>query len=62
MLDEVNILGKQRHETLPTYIRNTIDHPDSGRKYEQAELRKSIVYLRNLITEYLHDGKYKLGR
>ncbi len=33
------------YETLPTYIRNAIDHPDSGRKFTQDELRCSIELL-----------------
>lgn len=34
------------YKTLPTYIRNTIDHPDSGRVYTEEDLEKSIVLLR----------------
>ena len=36
------------YQTLPTYIRNAIDHPDSGRKYTKNELRLSIELLINL--------------
>ncbi|MCD7714039.1 MAG: ATP-binding protein [Prevotella sp.] len=36
-------------ETLPTYIRNAIDHPDSHRPYTQKELRQSIELLINLL-------------
>ena len=31
--------------TLPTYIRNAIDHPDSGRTFNRAELETSIELL-----------------
>ena len=31
--------------TLPTYIRNAIDHPDSGRSFTQEELETSIELL-----------------
>lgn len=31
--------------TLPTYIRNAIDHPDSGRSFSQTELETSIELL-----------------
>lgn len=34
--------------TLPTYIRNAIDHPDSGRQYTPEDLHKSIQLLRKL--------------
>lgn len=33
------------YQTLPTYIRNAIDHPGSGRKYTEEELEKSIKFL-----------------
>lgn len=33
------------YQTLPTYIRNAIDHPDSGRTYTEAEFEKSIKFL-----------------
>ena len=32
--------------TLPTYIRNSINHPESGRKYSQSQLETSIQLLR----------------
>lgn len=37
------------YETLPSYIRNSIDHPDANRKYNEDELRKSITLLQNLL-------------
>lgn len=33
------------YQTLPTYIRNAIDHPDSGRTYSEEELEESIRLL-----------------
>lgn len=33
------------YQTLPTFIRNSIDHPDSGYSYTENELRKSIELL-----------------
>ena len=36
------------YKTLPTYIRNAIDHPDSGRIYSEEELEKSIILLRKI--------------
>lgn len=44
---------KTRHiynyETLSTYIRNAIDHPDSGNTYTDEELRLSTELLRELL-------------
>ena len=40
------------YTTWPTYIRNAIDHPDSGRHYTPEELRKSIQLLRKLCYPY----------
>lgn len=37
-------------ETLCTYIRNAIGHPDSGRVFTDEELRISIGVLRTLLT------------
>ena len=34
-----------QYTTLPTYIRNAIDHPNSGNKYTEDELEKSIELL-----------------
>lgn len=36
------------YQTWPTYIRNAIDHPDSGRQYMPEDLHKSIQLLRKL--------------
>lgn len=36
------------YKTLPTYIRNKIDHPDSQRVYTEDEFETSILLLRNI--------------
>ncbi len=40
------------YQTLPTYIRNAIDHPDSGRSYTDEELSISITLLRDLCKRH----------
>ena len=40
---------KHEDKTLPVYIRNGIDHPESGRTYTVEELRISIELLRDLL-------------
>ena len=40
------------YTTWPTYIRNAIDHPDSGRQYTPDDLHKSIKLLRKLCYPY----------
>ena len=40
------------YSTLPTYIRNAIDHPDSGRQCTPEDLHKSIELLRKLCYPY----------
>lgn len=37
--------GTVNYETLPTYIRNAIDHPDPSRTFTSEELRNSIELL-----------------
>jgi len=37
--------GTTTYTTLPTYIRNTIHHPDGVRNFSEEELRKSIEFL-----------------
>lgn len=37
------------YETLPTYIRNAIDHPNSGNTYTDEQLAMSIDFLRSLL-------------
>lgn len=39
-------------KTLPTYIRNAIDHPDSGRIYSESEFSNSIELLRILCKNF----------
>lgn len=39
----------RNYKTLPTYIRNAIDHPDSGRTYSEIELKTSIDLMRQII-------------
>lgn len=39
-------------KTWPTYIRNTIDHPDSNRHYTPEEFHKSIQLLRKMCYPY----------
>ena len=34
-----------RYETLCTYVRNAIDHPDSGNAFSKEELKTSIEFL-----------------
>ena len=41
--------GSTQYNTLPTYIRNAIDHPDSGNTYTPEELHKSIEFLIQLL-------------
>lgn len=40
-----NSYPPHHYQTLPTYIRNAIDHPDSGRTYSEEELEESIRLL-----------------
>ena len=42
--------GRTNYETLPTYIRNAIHHPDSGNTYTQDELRISTELLRSILS------------
>ncbi len=54
--DDKNALrnGNTITETLPTYIRNTIDHPENpSRSYNNEELKKSTDILINLIEALL---------
>lgn len=37
------------YKTLPTYIRNAINHPNNGNKFTDEELCDSINLLRNII-------------
>ena len=40
--------GKTHYQTLPTYIRNAIDHPSPTKNYTQEELNCSIKLLMEL--------------
>ena len=46
--EKVDSYQGRQYLTLPTYIRNAIDHPDSGRSYTEDEMRISIELLMNL--------------
>lgn len=39
----------RNYETLPTYIRNCIDHPDSQYTYSDEEFKKSIEFMISVI-------------
>lgn len=43
--DKPSNFKKTNYKTLPTYIRNAIDHPDSGNTYTTKELKTSIELL-----------------
>lgn len=42
--------GRTTYETLPTYIRNVIDHPDAIHSYSEEELRESIRFLIDICS------------
>lgn len=46
----LSTFGHTQYNTLPTYIRNAIDHPDSGNTYTQVDLHNSIEFLIQLLT------------
>ena len=56
----INGNWKRVTESLPTFVRDAIDHPDSGREYTDAELRESIEFLIELCKEYMWN-KFKEG-
>lgn len=43
--EKIDHYNSHRYLTLPTYIRNAIDHPDSSRRYTEEELKISIELL-----------------
>ena len=43
--EKIDNYKNHHYQTLPTYIRNAIDHPDSKRTYTKDELRLSIELL-----------------
>ena len=46
---KINNHGITTYNTLSTYIRNAIHHPDSGLIFNDIELEKSIEILRHII-------------
>lgn len=46
--EKIDSYGTNNYKTLSTYIRNAIDHPDSGRVYNDEELTISIQFLRSV--------------
>ncbi len=51
-----NSYAGHHYRTLPTYIRNAIDHPDSGRHYTEEELEVSIRLLIDLCNNAKNDA------
>lgn len=47
-----------QYYTLPVYIRNAIDHPDSGREFSDDDLSKSIDLLRSLLKDIINQRKH----
>lgn len=47
-----------QYYTLPVYIRNAIDHPDSGREFSDNDLSKSIDLLRSLLKDIINQRKH----
>ncbi len=43
--EKIDSYNNSTYRTLPTYIRNAIDHPDSGRTYTEEEFKNSIELL-----------------
>ncbi len=41
--------GRPKEATLPTYVRNCIHHPESGQKFSDDELEKSIQLMRGML-------------
>lgn len=46
--------NKSEYFTLPTYVRNTISHPGSGRHFSSDDLELSIHYLRQICLKCNH--------
>lgn len=49
--EKIDSYKNSNYKTLPTYIRNAIDHPDSGRTYSEIELKTSIDLMRQIIKK-----------
>ena len=45
------IFNTTTYETLPSYIRNSIDHPDANQGFNEDELRESITLLQKLLRK-----------
>ena len=50
--EKIDTSSYGNYTTLPTYIRNAIDHPDSNRRYTLEDLNNSICLLRKLCASY----------
>ena len=48
---KVDTYGNRTYRTLPTYIRNEIDHPNNNRTYSYSELIDSTELLRKLCNQ-----------
>ena len=47
------------HYTLPVFIRNAIDHPDSERIVEDADLDISISLLRDIYKHVIEEKRMR---
>ena len=45
----VTTYGGNTYNTLPTKIRNHIDHPDNPYTFTEEELKTSIILMRNIL-------------
>lgn len=43
--EKIDSYHNHHYQTLPTFIRNAIDHPDSGRIYTEEEFKISLELL-----------------
>lgn len=50
--------GKQKYFALPTYIRNAIDHPNNGNRFDEQELTNSIELLRKCCNATALDREH----
>jgi len=49
---KISATNIKNYDTLPTYIRNCIDHPDDSFSYTKEELKKSIEDMIKIIDSY----------
>lgn len=54
MADDFN---KHHFDTLPTYIRNGICHPNSKRVFDEKDVERCIVFLRSICTLYRDESE-----